>query len=148
MTRLAPIAPLPALLALAPARARMLAGVELPEPVMVDGAKLVLNGMGLRQATVLRVEAYVGRALPRATYERRQHRHRLAPGEARDHEVPARHRSQAPGIRLGRRAAQGGNQYSGGSNRPVQRAHPGREEWGHDVIHLAPGNGRRGRVER
>ncbi len=60
MTRLAPIAPLLALLALAPARARTLAGVELPDTVMVDGAKLVLNGMGLRQATVLRVKAYVG----------------------------------------------------------------------------------------
>ena len=60
MTRLAPIAPLLALLALAPAWARTLAGVELPDTVTVDGAKLVLNGMGLRQATVLRVKAYVG----------------------------------------------------------------------------------------
>ena len=60
MTRLAPIAPLLALLALAPARARTLAGVELPDTVMVDGATLVLNGMGLRQATVLHVKAYVG----------------------------------------------------------------------------------------
>jgi hypothetical protein len=37
-----------------------LAGVELPETVTVDGTTLHLNGMGLRQATVLRVKAYVG----------------------------------------------------------------------------------------
>jgi len=42
------------------ARAATLAGVELPDTVTVDGATLVLNGMGLRQATVLRVKAYVG----------------------------------------------------------------------------------------
>ena len=60
MTRLAPIAPLLALLALAPARAGTLAGVELPDTVVVDGTTLHLNGMGLRQATVLRVKAYVG----------------------------------------------------------------------------------------
>ena len=49
-----------ALLAVASVRAATLAGVELPDTVTVDGTKLVLNGMGLRQATVLRVKAYVG----------------------------------------------------------------------------------------
>jgi len=58
MTRLALIALLFALLA--PAQARTLAGVELPDTVVVDGATLRLNGMGLRAATALRVKAYVG----------------------------------------------------------------------------------------
>ena len=58
MTRLAPIALLFALLA--PAQARTVAGVDLPDTVMVDGATLRLNGMGLRAATALRVKAYVG----------------------------------------------------------------------------------------
>ena len=58
MTRLAPIALLFALLA--PAQARTLAGVDLPDTVVVDGATLRLNGMGLRAATALRVKAYVG----------------------------------------------------------------------------------------
>ncbi len=58
MTRLAPIALLFALLA--PAQARTLAGVEMPDTVVVDGATLRLNGMGLRAATALRVKAYVG----------------------------------------------------------------------------------------
>ena len=60
MTRLAPIAPLLALLAVAPAQGRTLAGVELPDTVVVDGATLGLNGMGLREATRLRIKAYVG----------------------------------------------------------------------------------------
>ena len=58
MTRLAPIALLFALLA--PAQARTLAGVELPDTAVVDDATLRLNGMGLRAATALRVKAYVG----------------------------------------------------------------------------------------
>jgi hypothetical protein len=58
MTRFAPIALLFALLA--PAQARTLAGVDLPDTVVVDGATLRLNGMGLRAATALRVKAYVG----------------------------------------------------------------------------------------
>jgi len=60
MTRVAPIAPLLVLLALAPAQARTLAGIALPDTMAADGATLVLNGMGLRQATALRVKAYVG----------------------------------------------------------------------------------------
>ena len=60
MTRLTPIAALLALLALAPAQARTLAGVEVPDTVVVDGNTLQLNGMGLRAATALRVKAYVG----------------------------------------------------------------------------------------
>jgi len=43
-----------------PVLAATLAGVELPGTETVDGTKLVLNGMGLREATVLRVKAYVG----------------------------------------------------------------------------------------
>lgn len=37
-----------------------LAGVTLPDQVTVEGRTLVLNGMGLRQATILRVRVYVG----------------------------------------------------------------------------------------
>ena len=58
MTRFVPIALLFAFLA--PAQARELAGVELPDTAVVDGATLKLNGMGLRAATALRVKAYVG----------------------------------------------------------------------------------------
>jgi len=46
--------------ALASAQARTLAGVELPDAVVVDGSTLRLNGMGLREATPLRIKAYVG----------------------------------------------------------------------------------------
>jgi hypothetical protein len=48
------------LAAMGPARAATLAGVQLPDTVTVDDTPLVLNGMGLRQATALRVKAYVG----------------------------------------------------------------------------------------
>jgi Chalcone isomerase-like len=60
VTHLTPIALLFALLAIAPAQARTLAGVELPDTAVVDGTTLKLNGMGLRAATALRVKAYVG----------------------------------------------------------------------------------------
>jgi hypothetical protein len=60
MTRIA-LATLPlGLIAVAAVHAATLAGVTLPDTVTVDGTTLVLNGMGLRQATVLRVKAYVG----------------------------------------------------------------------------------------
>ena len=55
MTRLASVAPLLALLAHAPAQARTHAGVELPDTVVVDGTTLRLNGVGLREATRLRI---------------------------------------------------------------------------------------------
>ena len=58
MTRLASIALMFAFVA--PAQARTLAGVELPDTVTVDGTTLRLNGIGLRAATALRVKAYVG----------------------------------------------------------------------------------------
>jgi hypothetical protein len=45
---------------IAPAGGRTLAGVDLPDTVVVDGTTLRLNGMGLRQATALRIKAYVG----------------------------------------------------------------------------------------
>lgn len=56
--RLVPLAPLLAVLAAAPVSARTLAGVDMPDTVVVDGTTLRLNGMGLRQA--FRVKAYVG----------------------------------------------------------------------------------------
>ena len=37
-----------------------LAGVTLPDQLTIEGRTLVLNGMGLRQATILRVHVYVG----------------------------------------------------------------------------------------
>src|SRR6185503_14391235 len=42
------------------ATARTLAGVELPDTITIEDTTLRLNGMGLRQATMLRVKAYVG----------------------------------------------------------------------------------------
>ena len=44
----------------APGTAGELAGVTLADQVTVEGRTLVLNGMGLRQATILRVHVYVG----------------------------------------------------------------------------------------
>lgn len=35
-------------------------GVNFPDQVQVDGAALALNGLGLRQATMLKVSVYVG----------------------------------------------------------------------------------------
>jgi hypothetical protein len=46
-------------LAAAPASADTCEGVELPSAVTVDGTRLVLNGMGVREATVLNVNVYV-----------------------------------------------------------------------------------------
>ena len=37
-----------------------LAGVTLPDQLTIEGRTPVLNGMGLRQATILRVHVYVG----------------------------------------------------------------------------------------
>ncbi len=42
-----------------PVRARERAGVTLPDHATVEGKTLVLNGMGLRKATWLRVKVYV-----------------------------------------------------------------------------------------
>ena len=42
-----------------PARAGQLEGVTLPDQVTVSGRALVLNGLGLREATVLMVNVYV-----------------------------------------------------------------------------------------
>lgn len=58
MTRVASIVMPLALLASAAVQARTLAGVDMPDTVVVDGSTLRLNGMGLRQA--FRVKAYVG----------------------------------------------------------------------------------------
>lgn len=43
----------------APSPAGELAGVTLPDQVTVSGKTLVLNGMGLREATMLKVDVYV-----------------------------------------------------------------------------------------
>src|SRR5438093_2013193 len=43
----------------APIQAGELAGVTFPEQVAVDSRALVLNGMGLREATLLKVDVYV-----------------------------------------------------------------------------------------
>ncbi len=42
-----------------PATAGTLAGVTLPEAITVEGKSLVLNGMGIRKATILNVKVYV-----------------------------------------------------------------------------------------
>jgi Chalcone isomerase-like len=57
MTRLALCA---ALLVAGPALAREVAGVEVPDTVSVEGSGLVLNGVGLRRATMFNVKVYVG----------------------------------------------------------------------------------------
>ncbi len=58
MKRAAAVAALAALVFL-PAAAAELAGVALPDPLEKGGAKLVLNGLGLREATILKVDVYV-----------------------------------------------------------------------------------------
>src|SRR6187549_3606542 len=50
---------LPVLSFALPAAARDCEGVNMPDQVTVDGTKLVLNGMGLREATVFNVNVYV-----------------------------------------------------------------------------------------
>jgi hypothetical protein len=50
---------LPVLAFALPAGARDCEGVSMPDQVTVDGTKLVLNGMGLREATVFNVNVYV-----------------------------------------------------------------------------------------
>jgi hypothetical protein len=47
------------LLLAAPASARECEGVEMPGAVRVDGQRLTLNGMGVREATVFNVNVYV-----------------------------------------------------------------------------------------
>src|SRR5882672_11118708 len=42
-----------------PATAGELAGVTMPDQIQVDSRTLVLNGMGLREATFLKVDVYV-----------------------------------------------------------------------------------------
>lgn len=42
-----------------PAHGKECAGVGLPDQVQVGGSALVLNGLGLRQATMLKVDVYV-----------------------------------------------------------------------------------------
>ena len=53
------VRPLLPLLAGAPALAGTLAGVTLPDQAVVGGKTLVLNGLGLREATVFMVDVYV-----------------------------------------------------------------------------------------
>jgi hypothetical protein len=76
MTRIAIAA---VLLAAGPAYAGTLEGVTLPDREEVGGSTLVLNGMGLREATVLMVNVYVaGLYLPEKTTDPAAI---LAPGE-------------------------------------------------------------------
>lgn len=42
-----------------PAQAKELAGVSMPDTVTVDGKTLSLNGLGLREATFLKIDVYV-----------------------------------------------------------------------------------------
>jgi hypothetical protein len=56
---IATVALLVTLLAGSPVRAATLAGVDFPDRATVGGKTLVLNGLGLRTATFLRVEVYV-----------------------------------------------------------------------------------------
>ncbi|MDJ0862095.1 MAG: chalcone isomerase family protein [Gammaproteobacteria bacterium] len=44
---------------LAPAEAGTLAGVDMPDQATVHGKTLVLNGLGMRTATILKVKVYV-----------------------------------------------------------------------------------------
>ena len=48
-----------ALAATAPAGAATKAGTTLPDSVQVEGKTLVLNGLGLREATFLKIDVYV-----------------------------------------------------------------------------------------
>ncbi len=49
-----------ALLASAPAAARDVEGVKVPDTVVAEGTELKLNGVGLRRATIFNVKVYVG----------------------------------------------------------------------------------------
>ena len=50
---------LAAMVTLSPVHAATLAGVEMPDQTTVNGKTLVLNGLGVRTATVLKVKVYV-----------------------------------------------------------------------------------------
>ena len=55
-------------LAAGPAEAKKLGGVTMADQITVDGRRLVLNGMGKREATMFKVDVYVaGLYLPRPT---------------------------------------------------------------------------------
>ncbi len=47
------------LVSASPAYARSCASVRMPDTIEVEGQQLVLNGMGIREATVLQVNVYV-----------------------------------------------------------------------------------------
>lgn len=49
----------PSFLTSSGARAKQLAGVSMPEAILVDGEPLQLNGIGLREATILNINVYV-----------------------------------------------------------------------------------------
>jgi hypothetical protein len=48
-----------ALLSVNPAQAKRCRGVDMPERLEIDGKQLQLNGMGLREATILNIDVYV-----------------------------------------------------------------------------------------
>src|SRR4249920_1158056 len=53
------VASLIAVLGVAPAQGKECKGVSFPDQLQVDGRSLTLNGLGLRQATLLKVNVYV-----------------------------------------------------------------------------------------
>ena len=53
------LASLIAVLGVAPAQAKECKGVSFPDQLQVDGRALALNGLGLRQATMFKVNVYV-----------------------------------------------------------------------------------------
>jgi hypothetical protein len=55
----APICLLCAVTLITPALGAELAGVTMPDSTTVDGKTLVLNGLGLREATFLKIDVYV-----------------------------------------------------------------------------------------
>lgn len=59
MRRLAPLCAAALVLLAVPASAGQLAGVTLPDATEAGGKTLVLNGLGLREATLLMVDVYV-----------------------------------------------------------------------------------------
>ncbi len=75
-------------LACAPSQARECKGVALPDQVQLDGTTLVLNGLGLREATIFKVNVYVAALyLPKTSTDATAILAAAAPYEMRMHFV-------------------------------------------------------------
>jgi hypothetical protein len=75
-------------LACAPGQARECHGVAFPDQVQLDGTTLVLNGLGLRQATIFKVNVYVAALyLPKSSTDASAIMAAAAPYEMRMHFV-------------------------------------------------------------